>query len=575
VAYDLGDLSSAESYFKRSIKIREVLAPGSLDLAKSLGSFGLIAGKHGDWKQAATRYSQAVDLVERQRAVIRSPETRGMLGEQYDYFGHLLNAQIETGDTRGAFHTIERSRGRVMADRLAERGIDFKIDAPKELLDKQAELDRRLSIAMTALQKLDKEKADGAEGEKLRAEVEAVRVSQRELDDRFRSASPKYAGIQYPKPLDLAGAQAALDEGTVLLTYYLAEKKIHLFVVTKSSLRWVNVDKDRKTLTEEVESYRTRLVKTDVTREGMAFYDLLVRPARKEVEEAERVLICPDLPFASLVVSAKESTGERGVEAVGQGGYQDVVYFSDLRPLHAILSMTVYAETLRARQRKREGLTSLVAFGDPDYLGFEDESATRAALRGMELKPLPGTRDELAAIAKEVAGSAALLSDKATETSAKALAGTARMLHFACHGLLNDKDPLASALALTPDEKNDGFLQGWEVLGLNLPADLTVLSACDTALGQVTRSEGVDGLVRCLLFAGSRSVLASLWQIKDDSTACLMTHFYQNLAGGDSKDVALQKAMKSVRATKEWNGKRRDWSRPYYWSPFTLSGDWR
>lgn len=236
--------------------------------------------------------------------------------------------------------------------------------------------------------------------------------------------------------------------------------------------------------------------------------------------------------------------------------------------------MTVYAETQKLRNRQSAGQT-LLALGDPDYEAYEETSKERSAERGMKLEQLPATKDEVEAIAKTMESSGVLVKAKATETAAKADAGKAKYLHFACHGLLGGDDPLSSALALTKDDKNDGFLTAYEIMQLNLSADLVTLSACQTALGKVTRTEGVVGLTRSLLFAGARSVASSLWKVQDDPTACLMTHFYQNLRTGMSKDVALQTAMKSVRETKEWNGKHPDWSHPKYWAAFTLTGDWK
>ena len=156
----------------------------------------------------------------------------------------------------------------------------------------------------------------------------------------------------------------------------------------------------------------------------------------------------------------------------------------------------------------------------------------------------------------------------ASEAQAKRLCGQASLLHFACHGLLDNDDPLASGLALTPGGGEDGLLQAWEIFEqVRLKADLVVLSACETGLGTTTRNEGVLGLTRALEYAGAHAVLASLWSIEDESTATLMTDFYANLKK-QSKDVAWEEATQKLRQNPKYR-------HPYYWAPFILIGDWK
>jgi CHAT domain-containing protein len=169
----------------------------------------------------------------------------------------------------------------------------------------------------------------------------------------------------------------------------------------------------------------------------------------------------------------------------------------------------------------------------------------------------------------------AFLGAEATEEQVKALAPRARLLHFACHGILDRRFPLNSALALSlPDHpapgRDNGLLQAWEIFdSLRLDADLVTLSACDSGLGQEIGSEGMMGLSRAFQYAGARSVLASLWSVADDSTADLMRRFYGYLRRGESKDEALRKAQVDLIHGPEAT------SHPYHWAAFELTGDWR
>jgi CHAT domain-containing protein len=142
-----------------------------------------------------------------------------------------------------------------------------------------------------------------------------------------------------------------------------------------------------------------------------------------------------------------------------------------------------------------------------------------------------------------------------------------RIIHFACHGFLDERSPFRSALVLSDADAagDDGLLQMREIYGLNLSADLVVLSACQTAAGRLERSEGPMGLARPFFFAGARSVIASLWPVNDQSTVAFMHDFYRSLAAGLPAGEALRDA--KTRMLKS------PWAHPFYWASFMLQGD--
>jgi len=223
-----------------------------------------------------------------------------------------------------------------------------------------------------------------------------------------------------------------------------------------------------------------------------------------------------------------------------------------------------------------------VAFGDPLYpsLGLEGAGGTdpelrSASLRGLRLAPLPSARREVEELGALYGRDAVLnLGAQATEERAKALDRRARYVHFACHGRIDERFPLNSALVLTiPDGQKEGrengLLQAWEIFEqVRLDADLVTLSSCESALGTEMGGEGLLGLARAFQFAGARSVLASLWAVSDRSTADLMKSLYGQLKAGKSKDEALRSAqLAAIRAART--------SHPFYWAAFQLIGDWK
>jgi CHAT domain-containing protein len=141
-----------------------------------------------------------------------------------------------------------------------------------------------------------------------------------------------------------------------------------------------------------------------------------------------------------------------------------------------------------------------------------------------------------------------------------------RIIHFACHGLLDENHPLRSALVLShnAEDKNDGLLQMREVYSLKTQADLVVLSACQTAGGALEQREGPMGITRAFFFSGAKAVLSTLWPVSDRAAAYLMREFYGNYLQGQSLDEALRAAkIKMLRTA---------WAHPYYWAALMLHG---
>lgn len=210
--------------------------------------------------------------------------------------------------------------------------------------------------------------------------------------------------------------------------------------------------------------------------------------------------------------------------------------------------------------------TGVLALGDPDYAGVS-ESTKRVYVRGGSLSALPGSGVEAKAV-----GTTVLLGAAATPIALRAALATQerwRAVHFACHGLLDLDNPRLCALALSAPKDGNGFLTTADVLGMQIPADIAVLSACETGRGQVVSGEGIVGMARAFMHAGAPRVLCSLWKVDDEATRALMIKFYElwNPKGGTGLPPAqaLRKAQEHVKAQKKW-------AHPYYWAAWVLWG---
>jgi CHAT domain-containing protein/tetratricopeptide (TPR) repeat protein len=211
---------------------------------------------------------------------------------------------------------------------------------------------------------------------------------------------------------------------------------------------------------------------------------------------------------------------------------------------------------------------AFLALGNPVYRRFQDGIARRVYWGSSPLRDLDHSAEEVLAVTREDAGDVRLLAEDATERKlADALASRPRWrgVFLSCHGLVDAQFPSRSALAITPSDPDDGFLTVPEVLRMRFAADLTFLSACETAQGKVLRAEGVFGLTRAFMLAGSPRVISSNWSVSELSTAALVSAFQAHYREGDPAYLALHKAQKQVRAKPEW-------AHPWYWAAWSLWG---
>jgi CHAT domain-containing protein len=249
------------------------------------------------------------------------------------------------------------------------------------------------------------------------------------------------------------------------------------------------------------------------------------------------------------------------------------------KPIHSALSVTLYAELKKISRPPESYRIAVAAFGDPVYSAAGDSAGSvRSALSlltgGSTPRPLPHSRNEVEQIARLYPDKRGVyLGGDATEEQVKNIGTDVRILHFAVHAFLDQRYPLNSALALTIPSasvgRENGLLQAWELYqNVRWDADLVVLSACETGIGQEFGGEGLMSLTRAIHYAGARSVLSSLWEVDDGQTTQLMTAIHRHMRDGKPKDAALRAAQLELLQT-------RPGSAPFFWAAFTLQGDWR
>lgn len=579
VAYEKGDYDATAKYIEQALHIAQKLAPGSTQHARALYGMGIVARKRRELTKAADYLQRAVEALETQSGRLGgTADTKAAFRAGYaPLYRELMEVLLELKKNGEALHILERSRAQSLLTMLAERDLVFSADVPPELEEERRRINFEYDRVHRDLNTLNPAK-DATKIEELQQKARELTAGREKLRERVAALSPRLASLQYPRPLDLAGVQRALDRGTVLLAYSAGEKETILFVATNDGPLAVHrIAAGGEALRERVDAVRSLIgraaegsdaVPPALIAKSKELYDLLVAPAAAQIGKSKRVLVMADgalhaLPFGALVREVKRSKPQ---------------YLVEWKPVHKVVSATVYAELQKTRRSRDDAQSIVAAFGDPYYPAREvlQQSATpavRSLVQRFGLQPLPASREEVDRIATLFGDDATrFVGTAASEENAKALGRRARYVHFACHGIIDEQTPLNSGLALSIDAegkaRENGLLQAWEIFEhLRLDADLVTLSACETGLGRELAGEGLVGLTRAFQYAGARSVVASLWGVSDVSTSELMKRFYENLKSGQPKDEAMRNAQLALL--------RGGSAHPFHWASFEVIGDWQ
>ena len=546
----LGQRAEAREGLCRALpRVRE-LERNDLETAIHLGIGHTYEKENPD--SAAFHYERALSLIEESRAQIGGAEIRtGFLsGESRSFYEEVARyyASLDPAGKSGkwssrAFETIERAKARGLLE-LLERAVSLE-SSP----DEDAVVDSLYQVT-----------GDSAEDKDARRRIEKQYLSLREK--RFAATAGR---------LDPRGGVVTLDEirkqlprGTALLEYALGDTCSLLWAVDRNGFDTF-VLPNRAALRVDIERFRDAIQKPgagdSVLRETAAtLYDRLVRPAEKRLAKAERLVIVPDgflfeLPFEALLTHKSSSEAD----------WRDLPYLARSFETVYSPSASIFSKVSKARKKGKYG-AELVAFGDPDFSQFSKGPA-------VGLSDLPHSRSEVERIASLLGDTKkrVFLGAEASESHLKSTVRSGRaprILHLATHGLVDRAEPAASSVVLAPDTSagEDGYLHALEIMSLPLDAGLVVLSACESAEGQVGRGEGVVGLSRAFIASGSRSVVASLWAVSDESTSELMATFYTEMLGRKRPASA---ALKAARLSLIDNTER---AHPFYWSPFVVIG---
>lgn len=603
-----GDYRGAEPLYRRALAIREkLLGPDHPDVASSLRNLSLLLWAGGEPGLALPLLRRAAAIGERNLASLLatgSERQKQAFLERRERDGNLafslhVGALPDRADAaRLALTVVLQRKGRVIdavTDTLAQiraRGRAEDQQMLAQVASLRSELATRTLRGPAALE-------DVSHHEEALAEMRA------DLDDLEQELAGRYGAIAERRvPVTLPAVQTALAADVALAEIVMYEpidprwpdragdpRYVAYILRRTGEPAWVDLG-PAAPIHALIAIVRRRLGEADprFPEAARALDEKVMRPVRRLLGDAHDVYLSPDgelnlVPFAALV-------DERGQLLLSRYRFTYLTSGRDLLRLEASPSSPSRSPALVL------GSPAFDEGGPPP--GGLPSAGRSTSLDALRFDPLPATELEARQVAKTLPNAHLLLGKEATEGAVKVLAGPS-ILHLATHGFfLHDapdagrpaKDRRAVKLVTEPIEARplredsllrsglalaganvrrrgpeDGVLTALEVAGLDLSGTkLVVLSACDTALGDLMPADGVYGLRRALVLAGSETQMMSLWKVHDEATRTLMTAYYERLNAGAGRSDALREVQIQM---------ARDMLHPFYWAAFIVSGSGR
>ncbi|MGB3533308.1 MAG: CHAT domain-containing protein [Microcoleaceae cyanobacterium] len=626
---DLGEKQKALNYYDQGLPLRRAVGDRSGEAA-TLSNIAFTKSSLGNLTEALTDIQAAIEIVEDLRSKIGSQDLRtsyfATVQYNYKFYIDILMQLHQQNPNEGydalALHISERSRARSLVELLTEANANIRQGVDPQLLEKEQNLIQQLNAVEQAKHESVSGQYNQEQLEDLKQKSQSLLTQLDQLEAEIRVNSPGYANLKYPQPLTTSEIkQQVLDEETLLLTYSLGTERSYLWAVTKDSLNSYELPSQEE-IEAAAETFRQSVTSSGGSIDaGIALSEIVLSPVADQLEN-KRLLIVGDgvlqyVPFVALPVTSpplsevtrrdvtcnvctevrsQNSSPLSEVRSQKEGGYIPLLVQNEIVTLSSASTVAIQRQQLQNRTPAAKKLAVLAdpVFSENDerFSGIatntNDNSLSRSAMTraarnlGLEdfLTPnfnrLKYTRVEAETILGLVPESQQMQAfdfEASRGIATNPDLSEYQMVHLATHGLLDPVNPELSGVVLSLLDENgenqNGFLRLNDIFNLNLPAELVVLSACQTGLGENIKGEGLVGLTRGFMYAGARRVVVSLWSVDDLATSEVMARFYQKMLDEELNPVvALREAQLEM-----WNSET--WQSPFYWAAFTIQGDWQ
>ena len=616
VHYRQGNYAQALGYYQKSLALGEALGD-KVTVSRNLTDMGRVSKLQGNYAQALDFASHATALAkqfgyphelwraqnlaglsyhalnqltaarqafEESIATIETLRTQAVGGEQGQQrffedklapYQDMVELLVEQKQYDAALAYAERAKARVLLDVLH----NGRIDVTKAMTAAEQDQERGFNNLLVSLntqiaREQQRAQAEPARLNDLKAQLQKVRLGYEAFQTSLYVAHPELKTQRGEiEALTSEQARALLpDSRSALLEYVVADERAYLFVLTVNAagttteLKVYPLPIKKEELQDRVARFRETLASGSpgFRQPASELYDLLLKPAAAQLQGRTSLIIVPDGALLELPFQTLQPRPNR--------------YLIEDAAIAYAPSLTALREMNKLRDRKKDAASSstLLAFGNP-ALGKESISRAKSVLMDEKLYPLPEAEQQVNAI-KQIYGAAkskVYIGAEASEEHAKAEAGSYRILHLATHGILNNSSPMYSYLLLAHtegDTNEDGLLEAWEIMKLNLNADLVVLSACETARGRVGAGEGMIGLSWAFFVAGSPTSIVSQWKVDAASTTELMMEFHRQLKAQLANPARSFSAARALREADLKLLRSERYRHPFYWAGFVVTG---
>jgi CHAT domain-containing protein len=527
----LNNRADAETAFWQALDMARSMGLREIEWRALYGLAGLQLSTNPD--DARELLVSAVNVIEEMRTQIKIEQLRDhFIANKLEVYEMLVALLADQGEAVAAFEMAERSRARNFIDILGNQQLNLSREIDQQLYNHHQELKARIAEHEMLLS----QSTEDAERKVYRQARDDLRHQLENLMLEIQAQNPQLSALITVQPLNADQLLDLLEPGVALLSYYVLKREVFCWVVGRQSgIQLVRTPLVKDTLGQAILDYRRMIQNLEpVEDKSLTLFNWLVAPVQAELDGVTTLGIIPHGPLHYLSFATLSNRD---------------AHLVDRYALFYLPSASVLDFTFKRRIKQKQ--LTVLAIGNPD---LKDPAFD-----------LPFAEHEVGSIKWNFPNITVLTGKKATENWIVNNIDKFGIIHLASHGEFDPINPLFSALKFTPSPGADGNLQAAEVFGLRITSDMVVLSACQTGLGKVTAGDDIVGLNRAFLYAGTHTIISSLWRVSDLTTAIMIKQFYRQYAADHQKAASLRRAILHV---------KNRYPHPGYWGAFTLVGDY-
>ena len=515
-------------------------------LPEDLLRFKVVADNYIKWSEQVRK--QFTDPFSKSTIAIKNA---AVYDELISFYQELQHESKDEQLIDNIFEITELKKSNLLRDLVNENLLNLS-GIPKEIIDKERYFKNQLSSLSEKIYK-------DPENKNLQDSLFALKLTFNEFQDSCKAISSEYFNLKYESSsIGLADLQSKLATDQQFVIYTSDESKYYAIVIS-SQLKKLQVLGERSQVNDLLNSYRLHLQENDLSALDLAvkkLYDGLWKPIESKVS-ASKVVIIPDRNINALSFEGlKNDKGDFLIEEF------EITY---------ALSCNAYLDNIQ--KSKNLGVAKFIApgFEDGMKLNYVNNLGEAEKIDSMYLTTIRQPWSlKLGDFFKNFARAKIFTKEEATESNIKQDQTGASIIHFATHAFADANDPMYSKLFLSKEmgeQSEDGYLHAYEIFGLDMKTDLTILGACETGVGKYKNGEGVISLSYATKYAGSKSNILSLWKVDEKTNSMIIKDFYTFLSDGESTSAALRKA--KLKFLRESKASLRS---PFYWSGLILNG---